>query len=158
MIRPPHHSHSVSISMPTSPSGVDQPGGSAATLKPNLAINSPVVNLQVPKQAKFHSQPMAAGTFQAKGTPERKGLDPSWSQQRVSRNGRLKDHSYNSFKTWSGALERQISTLRGKPLEPREVNGSKSQPEPVPPPDRYFDALEGPELETLRVCILFDIQ
>ncbi|XP_038985046.1 S-type anion channel SLAH3-like isoform X2 [Phoenix dactylifera] len=150
IIRPPHHSHSVSISMPTSPSGVNQPGSSAANLKPNLVINSPVVNLQVPKQAKFHSQPMAAGTFQAKGTPERKGLNLSGSQQRVPRSSRLKDHSYNSFKTWSGALERQISTFRRKPPEPQEVNGSKSQPEPVPAPDRYFDALEGPELETLR--------
>ncbi|XP_010915756.1 S-type anion channel SLAH2 isoform X1 [Elaeis guineensis] len=150
MIRPPHHSPSVSISMPTSPTGVDQPGSSAANLKPNLAINCPVVNLQAANQAKFHSQPMAAGTFQAKGTPERKGLDLSGNQQRIPRNSRLKDHSYNSFKTWSGALERQISTLRGKPPEPQEVNGSKSQPEPVPAPDRYFDALEGPELETLR--------
>lgn len=65
----------------------------------------------------------------------------------------LRDNRYNSFKTWSGRLERQLSTLRGKSLP-------RNDPEIDPPHilegeslsvDRYFDALEGPELETLRV-------
>ncbi|GJR10230.1 voltage-dependent anion channel [Tanacetum coccineum] len=64
----------------------------------------------------------------------------------------LRDNRYNSFKTWSGRLERQLSTLRGKSLP-------RNDPEIDPPHilegeslsvDRYFDALEGPELETLR--------
>ncbi|PWA96063.1 voltage-dependent anion channel [Artemisia annua] len=64
----------------------------------------------------------------------------------------LRDNRYNSFKTWSGRLERQLSTLRGKSLP-------RNDPEINPPHilegeslsvDRYFDALEGPELETLR--------
>nr|XP_029117341.1 LOW QUALITY PROTEIN: S-type anion channel SLAH2 [Elaeis guineensis] len=160
MIRLPYHSHSVSISMPPSPSvlaeqvkrasGINQAATNSANLKPNLVIKSPVVNLQVPKQAKFHSQPMTTGTSRAKGTPDRKGLDSSASQQRLPRNSRLKDHRYNYFKTWSGALERQISAFRGKAPEPQELGGSNRQPEPVPAPHRYFDALEGPELDTLR--------
>lgn len=65
----------------------------------------------------------------------------------------MKDNRYNSFKTWSGRLERQLSVLRGKSF-------SRNDPEINPPQniqgeslsaDRYFDALEGPELETLRV-------
>ncbi|KAG1330362.1 hypothetical protein COCNU_02G003300 [Cocos nucifera] len=131
-------------------SGINQAATNSANMKPNLVIKSPVVNLQVPKQAKFHSQPMTTETSQAKGTPDRKGLDSSGSQQRLPRNSRLKDHRYNSFKTWSGALERQISVFRGKAAEPQEVGDSKRQPEPVPAPHRYFDALEGPELDTLR--------
>ncbi|KAJ0772229.1 putative transporter protein SLAC1/Mae1/ Ssu1/TehA [Helianthus annuus] len=64
----------------------------------------------------------------------------------------MKDNRYNSFKTWSGQLERQLSVLRGKSLP-------RNDPEINPPlniqgeslsADRYFDALQGPELETLR--------
>ncbi|GLT35860.1 hypothetical protein SLA2020_102760 [Shorea laevis] len=53
----------------------------------------------------------------------------------------LKDMRFDSFKTWSGKLERQISNLKGKP------QSAKNEALPV---DRYFDALEGPELEILR--------
>ncbi|RZS03354.1 hypothetical protein BHM03_00033530 [Ensete ventricosum] len=78
-------------------------------------------------------------------------LDHSVCPQQMPRNNRFKDKRYDSFKTWSGKLERQISTLRGKPQEPEEVNDSKkTKPEAVPA-DRFFDALEGPELDKLKV-------
>lgn len=68
-----------------------------------------------------------------------------------------RDKRFDSFKTWSGRLERQLSNLRGKPQDPDhgegEGSGDHGEPymEAVPAVDRYFDALEGPELETLRV-------
>lgn len=71
---------------------------------------------------------------------------------RTPRMDKLKDARYNSFKTWSGKLERQISTLQGKPPGEPPVNTPRRENLPV---DRYFDALEGPELETLRVRNFF---
>ncbi|KAK7380421.1 hypothetical protein VNO78_32931 [Psophocarpus tetragonolobus] len=64
----------------------------------------------------------------------------------------FKDKRFDSFKTWSGTLEKQLSILRGK--SPRataqDVNNKASTTDRSLPVDRYFDALEGPELETLR--------
>ncbi|KAL7612275.1 hypothetical protein Lser_V15G09464 [Lactuca serriola] len=62
----------------------------------------------------------------------------------------LKDKRYNSFKTWSGRLERQLSTLRGKSCNALEINPPQNLQGESLSVDRYFDALEGPELETLR--------
>ncbi|XP_043705756.1 S-type anion channel SLAH3-like [Telopea speciosissima] len=62
----------------------------------------------------------------------------------------------NSFKTWSGELERQLSILSGKQIEPEpepepEVNNVSQNAEiEILPVNRYFDALEGPELGALR--------
>lgn len=64
-----------------------------------------------------------------------------------------RDGRFDSFKAWSGRLERRSSYLRGRPQEP-EVEASDSdivKDEPVPAADGYFDALQGPELDTLRV-------
>ncbi|CAN6464632.1 unnamed protein product [Victoria cruziana] len=59
--------------------------------------------------------------------------------------------SFNSFKTWSGRLERQLSVLRGRQQEEQSAgNSSPAHEIDVLPVDRYFDALEGPELETLK--------
>lgn len=95
---------------------------------------------------KFHSQPIPTGVgFDAIAA----GKFPN----RPLRNPRidhLKDERYNSFKTWSGKLERQISTLRGIPTSEPVVNTPRSENLPV---DRYFDALQGPELDTLRVSL-----
>ncbi|KAL8210885.1 hypothetical protein R6Q57_005322 [Mikania cordata] len=62
------------------------------------------------------------------------------------------DNRYNSFKTWSGRLERQLSILRGKsfPCDDPEINFPQNIQRETLSTDRYFDALEGPELETLR--------
>jgi hypothetical protein len=75
---------------------------------------------------------------------------------------RERDRRFDHFKTAHGRLERQLSALRGVvPLDAADVeNGhgaaSKISEEDtdddndVPSADRYFAALEGPELETLR--------
>ncbi|KAL9240500.1 hypothetical protein vseg_014710 [Gypsophila vaccaria] len=62
-----------------------------------------------------------------------------------------RDTRFDSFKTWSGKLERQLSHLRGKPTEPEpEHSRLGNDADGVLPVDRYFDALTGPELDTLR--------
>ncbi|KAK6936760.1 hypothetical protein RJ641_033790 [Dillenia turbinata] len=61
----------------------------------------------------------------------------------------MKDKGFDSFKTCAGKLERQISNLHGKPQEEPEANVSQSTEIEALPVDRYFDALEGPELDTL---------
>ncbi|KAL2334823.1 hypothetical protein Fmac_016036 [Flemingia macrophylla] len=66
----------------------------------------------------------------------------------------FKDKRFDSFKTWSGRLERQLSILRGKSPRVRETvqdgNDNSRSTDRALPVDRYYDALEGPELETLR--------
>ena len=77
------------------------------------------------------------------------------NNQGTSRHADMKDKCFDSFKTWSGKLEREISSFRGKSREPDvEVDGSQTETEHAPDVNRYFDALEGPELDTLRVCNL----
>ncbi|XP_042506313.1 S-type anion channel SLAH3-like [Macadamia integrifolia] len=64
------------------------------------------------------------------------------------------DRRFNSltFETWTGKIERQLSFLSGSQVEPEpeEVNVSQNAEIEVLPVNRYFDALEGPELDTLR--------
>ncbi|KAG2301242.1 hypothetical protein Bca52824_029893 [Brassica carinata] len=63
---------------------------------------------------------------------------------------KLKDHRYNSFKTWSGKLERQFTRKPASiPETPNQAKEHLNTNEAMPV-DRYFAALEGPELETLR--------
>ncbi|CAL0300694.1 unnamed protein product [Lupinus luteus] len=63
----------------------------------------------------------------------------------------LKDSRFDYFKTWSGKLEKQFSILSGRSpaLTVEEDSGIRNTDRPLPV-SRYFDALEGPELETLR--------
>ncbi|OAY84961.1 S-type anion channel SLAH3 [Ananas comosus] len=150
----PHHAHTISISLPSSPSGLYGGQNSEIAMSEkavdnvsdehsNYHKNPHIVNLQQPKKAMFHSQPMPVG--------DRKVLNHLEAQPRNPRSSRLRDNRYDSFKTWSGKLERQISNLRGKPQEEEEIiDSQKPEPAPVPGVDRFFDALEGPELETLR--------
>ncbi|XP_047043937.1 S-type anion channel SLAH2-like [Lolium rigidum] len=79
---------------------------------------------------------------------------------------RERDRRFDHFKTFSGRLERQLSALRGVvPWDPvpdaadvEHGHGASSniseedtdEDNDVPTADRYFAALEGPELETLR--------
>ncbi|KAJ9553032.1 hypothetical protein OSB04_017077 [Centaurea solstitialis] len=93
---------------------------------------------------KFHSQPIPTGVGFDEAVAA--GKFPN-GRPRNPRVNHLKDERYNSFKTWSGKLERQISTLRGKPPTKPPVSTPRSETLTV---DRYFDALEGPELDTLR--------
>ncbi|KAL4361898.1 hypothetical protein GQ457_04G038450 [Hibiscus cannabinus] len=71
-------------------------------------------------------------------------------------NSRKPKHTnFNSFKTMSGKLERQFTSLRGRSRksEAEEDPAGNSENEAMPmdlPVDRYFDALKGPELESLK--------
>ncbi|KAK4431398.1 S-type anion channel SLAH3 [Sesamum alatum] len=151
----PQRTHSVSISMPPSPVAAHLQNtnrvlfGDEETVLGNDSPSSAAaaVSLQT-KQAKFYSQPMP------KGCALNEAITSGTSSNLPVRNPRidkLKDKRFDSFKTWSGRLERQLSNLRGKHRE------SEQEPQPqhraefeTLPVDRYFDALEGPELDTLR--------
>lgn len=103
------------------------------------------------RQTKFYSQPMPKGSAMsvpvASGKSANLGPNPRIDKPR--------DDRFDSFKTWSGKLERQLSILRGKRREDEQDSQAQQHTEMENlPVDRYFDALEGPELDTLRVCIL----
>ncbi|CAK7324825.1 unnamed protein product [Dovyalis caffra] len=149
-----HHQrkHSVSISLPASPIAESSKDTKKVLFKddgekffvygnPDSSAASKTVD-PPPKQVKFHSQPMPNGSA-AFGVAVDIPNHPSLKK--------LKDNRYDSFKTWSGKLERQISNLRGRPREDPTENtvGPRAEKDALPV-DRYFDALEGPELETLR--------
>ncbi|KAG0491851.1 hypothetical protein HPP92_005249 [Vanilla planifolia] len=65
---------------------------------------------------------------------------------------RLRDDSYDSFKTISGKVEPQFSNQARKLQEPGEKNWQQ-ETEPVPAIDGYLDDLEGPELDALRESV-----
>ncbi|GAB4858341.1 hypothetical protein Ancab_009816 [Ancistrocladus abbreviatus] len=63
----------------------------------------------------------------------------------------FKDRRFDSFKTLSAKVERQLLCLLGKPVEPEQEPENVQHTEiEAMPMDRYFDALEGPELDTER--------
>lgn len=102
----------------------------------------------IPVYAKSHSEPVPKGFVE--GTVENINFT-----QHQSLDSSYRDRSFDSFKTWSGKLERQLTNLRGgrPPETGPEEKTKKSEKETSLPVDRYFDALEGPELDTLRVSI-----
>lgn len=150
---------SVSISMPSSPLQRNVENSKKVFFSgetkfndemPDPSSTTKTVFIEMPKATKFYSQPMPKGsTFgEAKSTGN---ID---YHPRIKK---LKDKRFDSFKTWSGKLERQFSQLRGRTpqeTEPEDVGLRNSGVEALTV-DRYFDALEGPELETLRVKMLF---
>jgi len=106
-----------------------------------------------PRQPKFKSQPMPKGfVYQQDGSQTQKA-NHKHNQPGIKM---FRDKRFDSFKTWSGGLERQLSILRGK--EPisnaQDGNNTTRSFDRALPVDRYFDALEGPELETLKVSDL----
>lgn len=152
----------VSISMPSSPFGstsqtprkvnfIDQPQEFTTKVAPH---DSPSTKISTPKttEAKSYSQPMprvVTNVESANNGPDTNQY--SGPQARNPNVERLKDARFDSFKTWSGKLERQFSQLRGKPVEPQPERKSRDHGEgEALPAHRYFDALEGPELDTLR--------
>ncbi|KAJ7974112.1 S-type anion channel [Quillaja saponaria] len=151
-----HQTHSVSISMPASPLGSHLPSHKTVLFTgetifndaiPDSYAESKASGSKPPKSTMFHSQPMPKGFAYPEVTS---GINAAYHPSIK----RLQDNRFDSFKTWSGKLERQLTLLSGK--SPRETrpkdnivqNGEVDRRNP--PVDRYFDALEGPELETLR--------
>lgn len=149
--------HSVSISMPLSPVEVHLEGkkkvffrDDCETISSSGVSHSPLsTNVPHPKQPKFHSQPLPKGSAINDAVASGKfPARPVFSLKNpVGRN--LTDKRYNSFKTWSGKLERQLSHLRGRVDETETDLPQTTEMESVPV-HRYFDALEGPELDTLK--------
>lgn len=133
----PQRKLSISLSMPSSP--VDD----------EMVLDTDVPSSQE-KQEKYYSQPMTKGVELTEVVIVGKSENKSLRNPRIDR---LKDERFDPFKTWSGKLERQFSNLRGKHQEnertPQSQHPAEIQNLPVA---RYFDALEGPELDTLRVC------
>ncbi|KAL5555240.1 hypothetical protein UlMin_037476 [Ulmus minor] len=123
--------HSVSISMPSTP------------------IEDYILR---EKRVIFDDLPLSNGTKSASCELPKASKFKSYMPQNPNI-GRLIDRRFDSFKTWSGKLERQITHLRGKtPRDtgPEDVVLQNTDVEALPI-DRYYDALEGPKLETLRV-------
>ncbi|CAO2199661.1 unnamed protein product [Urochloa humidicola] len=174
----------VSISLPASPSGF---GGGSRTaeleLQPHAVTDAPprapaaAVALAQPDKVVFRSQPIpvapagankqaAAGNGHGHGDPSRSA--PHAARANKQQHSR-RDKSYDSFKTWSGKLEKQIAAhlLGGRPPheqqpqeeeeeeeeEPEEDNATASHrrhSSSMPEVQRFFAALEGPELDKLR--------
>uniref|UniRef100_A0A7N0U6J9 Uncharacterized protein n=1 Tax=Kalanchoe fedtschenkoi TaxID=63787 RepID=A0A7N0U6J9_KALFE len=96
---------------------------------------------ETPDAAKFHSQPIPRGFGYEDVILTSHYMPP-----------RPRDNRFDPFKTWSGKLERQISSFRGRRREgPGPVGGCEEDDEIQNlPVHRFFDALEGPELDTLK--------
>uniref|UniRef100_A0A0E0L697 S-type anion channel SLAH2 n=1 Tax=Oryza punctata TaxID=4537 RepID=A0A0E0L697_ORYPU len=102
--------------------------------------------LLVSQKVRFHSQP--ALTIRGDGDGELPVLRAA-----VPRSDSTRDRRFNQFKTFSGRLERQLSSLRGVPpdIETAELKISDEEANgEAPTADRFFAALQGPELDTLR--------
>ncbi|OWM75584.1 hypothetical protein CDL15_Pgr021748 [Punica granatum] len=122
--------HAVSISMPSSPREADTPNAKRVLFANNDEPASGDGNPDStpsghPKRTTFYSQPM----------PRRSGENPP----RHPRVHALKDKRFDSFKTWSGKLERQLSNLRGKPRPTSPEDGSSTTPTA---PERNLPASE----------------
>ncbi|CAF2150418.1 unnamed protein product [Brassica rapa] len=86
-----------------------------------------------PRNMTFHSKSMPRGSM--------------FLDQEAFRSSH--DKRYDLFRTMSGKLERQISNLRGKPIDSSLQEEDKEITESLTA-DRFFEALQGPELETLK--------
>ncbi|XP_019233320.1 PREDICTED: S-type anion channel SLAH3-like [Nicotiana attenuata] len=114
----------------------------------DFAATSTITGTRHNKKVKFYSQPMPRNT----AFPEAPAIGklPSYSDfpSMNPKSIKQRDPRFNSFKIWSGKLERQLTNLSGKNLEAQqESNTAERENIPV---HQYFDALEGPELDTLR--------
>ncbi|KAL3524349.1 hypothetical protein ACH5RR_017183 [Cinchona calisaya] len=154
--------HSVSVSMPPSPAGnhlrhareVLFSGNNEKNFSNDVSDSASTTNYTgapQTKAAKFHSQPMPMDSTFHEAVGNRKSPCRPELPLRNPAIDRLKDERYDSFKTWSGKLERQLSNIRGKHRENVHESNSQEKVEMENlPVDRYFDALQGPELDTLR--------
>ncbi|CAN6326288.1 unnamed protein product [Urochloa humidicola] len=109
-----------------------------------------------PEKVVFRSQPIPGGKPASRSGSSRGGRAGS------SRGAMSRDRLYDSFKTFSGKLERQLTHLAGA-AEVREddeggrgygddgsINTAASRSTSMPKVDRFFAALEGPELDKLK--------
>lgn len=138
---------SLSVSLPTSPTKIILNDTKEVFFTPEIPSSSAVFEIadMQSKTVQFHSQPMPKG-FPSVEPAKLDKLPINPTVKRLKEYGR-----YDSFKTWSGKLERQISNLRGKPQPNRPENkAAQNRENEALSVDRYFDALEGPELDTLR--------
>ncbi|KXG31513.1 S-type anion channel SLAH2 isoform X2 [Sorghum bicolor] len=188
----PHIGRPVSISLPASPTGgfdissrmeaelQREPDAAAAAVTdapPRMMLppRAPEgVALAQPTKMVFRSQPIPAAPAEVDGAamghddfgrsasaPYAAATAPPAKVRRDSR-----DTSYDSFKTWSGKLEKQITThllgsSRLPPAQQQPQQGEETAEEDdaaanerrnssVPRVQRFFAALEGPELDKLR--------
>lgn len=166
----------VSISLPASPGsfGVPTPTAAAAD-SGDLRRQAMANNARGPHRlagkdkgsnsVRFTQPDMEAMMFRSQPIP---GPPPARLASRAGRAHRTApmnwDRRYDSFKTWSGKLERQITHLAGGPddlhYEGGEDDGSdvisgshRTCATSVPEVDRFYAALEGPELDQLKVYI-----
>ncbi|KAI7725372.1 hypothetical protein M8C21_009158 [Ambrosia artemisiifolia] len=142
-----HRTPSISISMPPSPTRAPMQNNTRKVAfrdDVELAVGKKLKEPPIVSATKFHSQPIPTGVGFEEAVAAGKFPNRPVKNEKMEK---VKDERYNSFKTWSGRLEKQISTLRGKPSGEQVVVTPRSENLPV---DRYFDALQGPELETLR--------
>ncbi|KAF8643674.1 hypothetical protein HU200_066734 [Digitaria exilis] len=164
-----------SISLPASPSGfIDELQRNALTDAPARMMappRAPAAAVQ-PDKVVFRSQPIPAAppaTGANAGGQLGHGGDPSRSAPHAARSkAQRRDKSYDSFKTWSGKLEKQITShlLGGRPPQQQEDEEPEEEDDAaamttrrnsasMPQVQRFFAALEGPELDRLRVyCLL----
>ncbi|ESW24100.1 hypothetical protein PHAVU_004G102800 [Phaseolus vulgaris] len=141
-----NHQRKYSISMPLSSEEVELPPLDTKTNRiPVSSSESGPATSNHPQASKCYSQPMPKGHV----------LQEAANRENINNHPGIKafkDKRFDSFKTWSGTLERQLTILRGKSPRATAQDGNdnpRSTERPLPV-DRYFDALEGPELETLR--------
>lgn len=155
----------VSISLPASPGSFGVPTPTARTTadsgdlrrlaKANTAARGSHCQATQDKEAvMFMSQPISGPS------PARLGSRGGRARRTAPMNW---DKRYDSFKTsWSGKLERQITHLAGGGPDGLDYEGGKDTSgfiggshrtcaSSVPEVDRFYAALEGPELEQLKV-------
>jgi tellurite resistance protein TehA-like permease len=179
----------VSISLPASPTGgFDISSRMEAELQrerdapPRMMMLPPrapaapaAMALAQPNKMVFRSQPIPAAPAEGDGAdrghedfarsasvPYAAATAPAAKVRRDSR-----DTSYDSFKTWSGKLEKQITThllgsSRLPPAQQQPQQGEEPEEDDtandhrnssMPRVQRFFAALEGPELDKLRVLL-----
>ncbi|KAL6958796.1 S-type anion channel slah3 [Sarracenia purpurea var. burkii] len=151
--------HSVSISMPSSPIKVHLQVTNGVLFRNHdgTVFNNDIANSYATSttagivQANGHSQLIPEGSSLDGAAAS--GLFPNLPElpPRNPRIERLDDKRFDSFRTWSGKLEKKLSHLFGKPQEtgPEDHTVQNVELETLSV-DRYFDALEGPELDILR--------
>ena len=137
----------IGIHMQQAGAGAGEPGGALSPEAHLVRVPSRASHLDTPYSVSFSVPASPSGLYLAMPLPTTRGEVAPVPRSDSTRD---RDRRFDSFKTFSGCLERQLSTIRGvapaADLEDTE--------EDVPSADRYFAALEGPELETLRVRLL----